>query len=92
MGGVIPVPPTCACLVSNGAVFTFTFIYAKNRDVEYIVTPDKTVTFIQGISNCSAPCGLEYGLNKPAFEFQEGQEIFSFPKVYTSSGAQPAFY
>jgi len=47
---------------------------------------------MQGISKLPAPYGLEYGLNEPLFESQEGQEIFSSPKVHTDFGAQPAFY
>jgi hypothetical protein len=54
--------------------------------------PDKEFTFMQGISNCPAPYGLEYGLNEPSSESQGGLEIFTSPKVHIGSGAQPACY
>jgi hypothetical protein len=52
--------------------------------VQYIVTPDKEITFMQGISNCPAPYGLEYGMNEPSSESLEGQEIFSSPHWFWS--------
>ena len=69
------------CLLGNRTAFTFTFtfIYATNRDVEH-VTPDKAITLLQRISNYPAPYGLEYGPKEPAFESQEGQHVFLFSK------------
>jgi len=39
-----------------------------------------------------APSAVGYRLDDTGFNSQQGQEIFSLPKIHTNSSVQPAFY